>query len=168
MADTSNGLIYGLAEMKFAGKTIGWIDENGLSPAGNNPTFVEVKAAQVLTGSVASILSDPGSTAFTFNLIQLKAQNLVDILGGEPDEHGGWVPPATVFKEGEAIIKCHSGHSFKIPKAKITRNGFPNGLNMQGVFAYSFRIDFEVTEDAPAGYKQFPPGVDPSTEAPAA
>ena len=74
MANTSNGLIYGLAEMKFAGKAIGWIDENGLSPAGNNPTFVEVKAAQVLTGSVASILSDPGSTAFTFNLIKLNAQ----------------------------------------------------------------------------------------------
>lgn len=166
MAETSNGIIYGLAELKFAGKTLGWIDENGLQPAGNAPTFTPVKAAQVLTGSVASILSDPGTTAFTFNLIQLKAQNLADILGGTPGEHGSWTPPATVFKEGEAIIKCHSGDSFKIPSAKITRNGFPNGLNMQGVFAYSFRLDFQVTEEAPAGFHQYPPGVNPETGAP--
>ena len=81
MADTSNGIIYGTAEVKFkasAGtdKTIGWLDENGMQPAGNAPSFMDVYAAQVTDGPVDSILQNPGSDAFTMNLIQLKAQNL--------------------------------------------------------------------------------------------
>lgn len=166
MADNSDGIIYGLAELKFKDKTIGYIDETGLTPAGNNPQFLEIRAAQNLAGPIKTILSDPGSTAFTFNLIKLNATELSNILGGEPDENGGWVPPATVFAEGACIIKCHSGHSFNIPNAKISRNGFPNGINMQSVFAYGFRIDFQPTKEAPAGFKQYPPGVDPSTGLP--
>ena len=83
MADTSNGIIYGTAEVKFKAtegtdKTIGWLDENGMQPAGNAPSFMDVFAAQVTDGPVDSILQNPGSDAFTMNLIQLKAQNLVD------------------------------------------------------------------------------------------
>ena len=60
MADTSNGIIYGTAEVKFkatAGmdKTIGWLDENGMQPAGNAPSFMDVFAAQVTDGPVDSI-----------------------------------------------------------------------------------------------------------------
>ena len=53
MADTSNGLMYGVAQVKFkpaAGgedKTLGWLDENGMQPAGNAPSFMDVYAAQV-------------------------------------------------------------------------------------------------------------------------
>ena len=47
MADTSNGIIYGTAEVKFktsegTDKTIGWLDENGMQPAGNAPSFMDV------------------------------------------------------------------------------------------------------------------------------
>lgn len=77
MADTSNGIIYGTAEVKFKAtegtdKTIGWLDENGMQPAGNAPSFMDVFAAQVTDGPVDSILQNPGSDAFTMNLIQLK------------------------------------------------------------------------------------------------
>ena len=82
MADKSNGIIYGVAEVKFKEKVIGYIDEQGMQPAGNAPSFMDVHAAQVQDGPVDSIMTNPGSDAFTFNLIQLKAENLVDVIGG--------------------------------------------------------------------------------------
>ena len=44
MADNSNGLMYGVAEVKFKEsqgeeKTLGWLDENGMQPAGNAPPW---------------------------------------------------------------------------------------------------------------------------------
>lgn len=51
MADTSNGLMYGTAEVKFKEsgsasqeKTLGWLDENGVQAAGNAPQFIGVGA----------------------------------------------------------------------------------------------------------------------------
>lgn len=164
MAQTDDGIQYGCAELMINSKKVGYIDENGLQPAGNSPQFMNVKAAQVLTGSIKSIQTDPGSTAFTFNLIQLTAQNLVDVIGGKAGEKGDWTPPATVFVDNvPVIIKFHSGHSWKIPNGKISRNGFPNGVNMSNVFAFGFRLDIQATEENPAGYQTFPPGIDPET-----
>ena len=128
MADTSNGIIYGTAEVKFKAtegidKTIGWLDENGMQPAGNAPSFMDVFAAQVTDGPVDSILQNPGSDAFTMNLIQLKAQNLVDIFGGTAEDDGSYTPPANFVATGVLTIKTHSGHSFRVFNARLSRNG---------------------------------------------
>ena len=66
--------MYGVAAVKFKTpegeeKTLGWLDENGMQPAGNAPTFMDVNAAQVTDGPVDSIMTNPGSDAFTMNLI---------------------------------------------------------------------------------------------------
>ena len=64
--DKSNGLMYGVAAVKFKTsegeeKTLGWLDENGMQPAGNAPTFMDVNAAQVTDGPVDSIMTNPGT-----------------------------------------------------------------------------------------------------------
>ena len=80
MADTSNGLIFGLAQVMFKpdkGEEVelGWISEEGLSPSGSAASFTDIYAAQVTDGPVDSIMSNPGSDAFDMTLIQLKADN---------------------------------------------------------------------------------------------
>lgn len=159
MTDTSDGIIYGLAKVTFGGKTIGWIDENGLQPAGSAPSFLPIKAAQVLSGAVKTIVTDPGETAFTFNLIQLKAENLVDVIGGEkgPDDDS-WSPPEVMVKEGVMSITTHSGHTLYMPKARVSNNGYQNGLNMQNVLALSLRVDPQFDESLRATHQLLPPG----------
>ena len=158
MSDTSNGIIYGVAEVKFKEKVIGYIDDQGMQPAGNAPSFLDIYAAQQLDGPVESIMTNPGSDAFTFNLIKLKAENLVDVIGGTKGADDSWAPPATMMTTGAMAIKTHSGHTFSIPSARISRNGFQNGLNMSAVFAMGFRVDMLQPANGGDRYKIIPPG----------
>lgn len=171
MADNSNGLIYGLAEVKFKPdgaeseeKTLGWIDENGMQPAGNAPQFLDVYAAQVTDGPVDSIQTNPGSDAFTMNLIQLKAANLADCFGGKAETDGSYTPPTNFVRTGRMTIKTHSGHSIRIFNARVSRNGFQNGINMQNVLAMGVRVDMLKPADGKERrYRIYPPGVVPDT-----
>lgn len=169
MADTSNGLIYGIAEVKFKAsgsasqeKTLGWLDENGMQPAGNAPQFMDVYAAQVLDGPVESIQTNPGSDAFTMNLIQLKAQNMADVFGGKAETDGSYTPPASFLQTGVLTMKMHSGQSFRVFNARLSRNGFQNGINMQNVLAMGIRVDMlKPTDGKVRRWRMYPPGVDP-------
>lgn len=145
MADTSNGLMYGVAAVTFINgsserKELGWLDENGIQPAGSAPTFLDVFAAQVTDGPVDSIMTNPGSDAFTMNLIQLNIRSLVDIFGGT-EEEGVYIPPANFVAIGELVIRMHSGHTFYIYKARLSKNGWQNGMNMKNVTALGIRVD---------------------------
>lgn len=145
MADTSNGLMYGVAAVTFINgsgekKELGWLDENGIQPAGSAPTFLDVFAAQVTDGPVDSIMTNPGSDAFTMNLIQLNIKSLVDIFGGN-EEGGIYFPPANFVAIGELVIRMHSGHTFYIYKARLSKNGWQNGMNMKNVMALGIRVD---------------------------
>lgn len=164
MADTSNGLIYGVGAVKFKSKTIGYISQDGMQPAGNAPSFTDIFAAQVQSGPVGSLMSSPGSDAFTFNLIQLKAENLVDTIGGTAGTDGSWTPPLTVMSNGPMDITTMSGHTIRIFNARLSRNGMQNGINMSNVLAFGFRVDMELPADGSAFYKIFPPGVDPDAK----
>lgn len=157
MADTSNGMIYGVAEVTFKGKVIGYIDDQGMQPAGNAPSFLDIYSAQMLDGPVESIMTNPGSDAFTFNMIQLKAENLSDVIGGTKGADDSWCPPTTMVATGPMAIKTHSGHTFSIPNARISKNGFQNGLNMSAVFAFGFRVDMLKPADGGDRYKIIPP-----------
>ena len=161
MADTSNGLIYGLAEVKFKPsgsgseeKTLGWMDENGMQPAGNAPQFLDIYAAQVTDGPVDSIQTNPGSDAFTMNLIQLKAENMADALGGKAETDGSYTPPVNFVRTGVLTLKMHS----------LSRNGFQNGINMQNVLAMGIRVDMLKPSDGKERrWRSYPPGVTPDT-----
>lgn len=85
----NNGLIYGIGKLSFCGKEIGWISQDGLAPAGEDVQTTPIYAAQVTDGPVDELVTSPGSTAFTFTLIQLNAQSCVDLLGGEVSAKDG-------------------------------------------------------------------------------
>lgn len=169
MADTSNGLIYGVAAVKFktsegGEKTLGWLDENGMQPAGNAPTFMDVNAAQVTDGPVDSIMTNPGSDAFTMNLIKLDAQSMVDVFGGKKEADGSYTPPTKMVANGVLTITMHSGHSFRVFNSRLSRNGWQNGINMQNVLAMGIRVDMlKPTDDKERRYRIYPPGVEPNT-----
>ncbi|MCD7816169.1 MAG: hypothetical protein LUH12_05615 [Bacteroides sp.] len=167
MADTSNGLMYGVAAVKFKPssgeeKTLGWLDQNGMQPAGSAPTFLEVFAAQVMDGAVDSIMTNPGSDAFTMNLIKLDAQSMVDVFGGKKGTNGSYTPPTTFVSTGVLTISMHSGHSFRIFNARLSKNGWQNGINMQNVLAMGIRVDMlKPTDGKERRFRMYSPGEDP-------
>jgi hypothetical protein len=171
MADTSNGLMYGVAKVAFKPsgeggeeKTLGWLDENGMQPAGNAPTFMDVMAAQVTDGPVDSIMTNPGSDAFTMNLIQLNAENMVNVFGGKAEADGSYTPPTKMVANGVLTITMHSGHSFRVFNSRLSRNGWQNGINMQNVLAMGIRVDMlKTTDGKERRYRIYPPGVVPDT-----
>lgn len=169
MADTSNGLMYGVAAVKFKPssaeeKTLGWLDQNGMQPAGSAPTFLEVFAAQVMDGAVDSIMTNPGSDAFTMNLIKLDAQSMVDVFGGKKETDDSYTPPTSFVATGVLTISMHSGHSFRVFNARLSRNGWQNGMNMQNVLAFGIRVDMlKPTDGKDRRFRIYPPGVEPDT-----
>lgn len=169
MADNSNGLMYGVAEVKFKEsqgeeKTLGWLDENGMQPAGNAPQFLDVYAAQVTDGPVDSIQTNPGSDAFTMNLIQLSTKNMSEVFGGKAEADGAYTPPANFVKTGVLTIKMHSGHNFRVFNARLSRNGWQNGMNMSNVLGFGIRVDMlKPTDGKERRWRSYPPGVVPDT-----
>lgn len=169
MADNSNGLMYGVAEVKFKEiqgeeKTLGWLDENGMQPSGNAPQFLDVYAAQVTDGPVDSIQTNPGSDAFTMNLIQLSAKNMSEVFGGKAEADGAYTPPANFVKTGVLTIKMHSGHNFRVFNARLSRNGWQNGMNMSNVLGFGIRVDMlKPTDGKERRWRSYPPGVVPDT-----
>lgn len=151
--------------VKFCGEEIGWFDDQGLTPAGTAPSQVDVYSAQVKDGPVLTITSNPGKKAFTGNLIDLSAENLVNTIGGTKDEGGNWEPPLKWEKTGVMDILCDSGHTIRLYNAKVTGNDFSGGINSQGVLALTLNI--EVMKDATGKFKKiFAKGIDPDTGKP--
>lgn len=168
MADTSNGLIFGLAQVMFApdqGEEVelGWISEEGLSPSGSAASFTDIYAAQVTDGPVDSIMSNPGSDAFDMTLIQLKADNLSKIFGGKAEADGSWTPPSSFVKTGVVTFKAHSGHSMRIFKARVSKSQFQNGLNMNNVMGIGINVQMLKDADKERRFRIYPPGVVPDT-----
>lgn len=166
MADTSNGLMFGLAQVKFKADQgeeveLGWISEEGLSPSGSAASFTDIYAAQVTDGPVDSIMSNPGSDAFDMTLIQLKADNLSKIFGGKAEADGSWTPPSSFVKTGVVTFKAHSGHSMRIFKARVSKSQFQNGLNMNNVMGIGINVQMLKDADKERRFRIYPPGVEP-------
>ena len=102
----NNGLIYGIGKLMFSGKEIGWISQDGLAPAGEDAQTTPIYAAQVPDGPVDELVTSPGTIAFSFTLIQLNAQNCVDLLGGEISEKDGAYEPPEAFTSGVLGFAC--------------------------------------------------------------
>lgn len=158
-------LIFGMSQVKFCGLEIGWFDEQGVTPAGTAATQVDIYAAQVKDGPVATITSNPGKKAFTGNLIDMSAENLVNTIGGSKDDQGNWEPPEKWEKTGVMDIVCDSGHTIRLYKAKVTGNDFGGGVNSQGVLSVQLNIEVMKDEDGKR-MKIFAPGINPETGKP--
>ena len=134
-------LIFGMSQVKFCGLEIGWFDEQGVTPAGTAATQVDIYAAQV------------------------KAENLVNTIGGSKDDQGNWEPPEKWEKTGVMDIVCDSGHTIRLYKAKVTGNDFGGGVNSQGVLSVQLNIEVMKDENGKR-MKIFAPGIDPETGKP--
>lgn len=168
--DKSNGLIYGLAEVSFKPEgegseevIFGWISQDGLVPSGTAPSFTDIFAVQVTDGPVDSIMTDPGSDAFDFTLIQLKADNLAKVFGGKAETDGAWTPPTTFVKTGVMTFKAQSGHSMRIFKARVSKSQFQNGMNMSNVLGIGINVKMLKPDDKERRFRTYPPGVEPDT-----
>lgn len=149
-----DGLIYGLAHLKFKEKEIGLISEEGLQPAGSAPSTTDIYAAQVKDGPVMTLTTNPGKKAFTCTLIELNAESLVNTIGGTKDAKNNWEPPEDVVAD--------SGETLRFYNAKVTGSDFANGINSSNVLGLSLNI--ELLKDAEGKrMKLFAKGIDPDT-----
>lgn len=119
-----DGIMLLLAKIKFAGKEIGLISEDGVEWGGDSPEYAQVVAAQTRT-VVKKVLKKAGTIEMKFKLIELKVQNLIDVLGGSADvtTPGKWNAPAIpILKEGALEIETVTGQVISAAKATLASN----------------------------------------------
>ena len=159
-----DGLIYGLAHLKFKEKEIGLISEEGLQPAGSAPSTTDIFAAQVKDGPVMTLTTNPGKKAFSCTLIELNADSLVNTIGGTKDANNNREPPEKWEATGVMDVVADSGETLRFYNAKVTGSDFANGINSSNVLGLSLNI--ELLKDADGKrMKLFAKGVDPDTGA---
>lgn len=157
----NDGFMYGLDVFTFNKKELGYISEEGLAWGGDKPEKVRINAAQVKSGPVKVITKNSGSQLITFKLIQLKAENCKDVMGGEAAADGTYTPPTKVTDiEAVADIKCDSGHTIRIYKGSLSAKPAGN-INGSEVLALECELEMLVPDNGGALYKIFPPGVSP-------
>ena len=124
MSQALDGIILLLAAIKFKGKPIGLISEDGVDWGGDAPQYAEVVAAQTRS-VVKKLLRRAGTTTLTFRLIELNVQNLVDVVGGTIDQTNPnkWHAPVTpVLQEGELELETVTGQLIEASKVSLSSN----------------------------------------------
>ena len=117
-----DGIILLLANVKFKGKDIGLISEQGMTRGGTDAEYIEVTAAQ-RRAVVKRALKKMGTIEWSFRMIEMKAQNMVDIMGGSVDQErpGKWNAPAVESTlEGEFEIEAVTGQVIHAAKVELT------------------------------------------------
>lgn len=155
----NKGLVYGIGELTFMGKKIGWISQEGLTAKGDAKQTTPIYAAQVHDGPVEEITSNPGTTAFGFKLIQLQPEMCKDLFGGTVAAADGAYEPPTEFKdlEGPFEVECVSGHKISIPRARMS-GALADSINMSGVLSYDCTVTcLKPLEEGKARYRIIPP-----------
>lgn len=111
--------VHGLKQLKFGGKVVGYISEDGLDWGGDDPTTVDVFAAQVPASPVVQLIDNPGTDVLKFDLIQLNAQNIADVAGGTVQGTTWKAPAVKKPKEGAFEVLTHSGHKIDAGKCSL-------------------------------------------------
>ena len=111
----NTGAIYGVSSLKYNGSALGLISEDGMQPGGDSPTKNRIWAAQKRSAPFAVIKGTPGTKMWTFTLIELLAENMVQVMGGTADGQGNYTPP-TEDKDVQGVfdIGCTTGHTIRI------------------------------------------------------
>lgn len=158
----NDGFMYGLDVFTFKTKELGYISEEGLAWGGDKPEKVKINAAQVKTGPVKVITKNSGSQLISFKLIQLLGENCKVVMGGEVAADGSYTPPVKLSDlEGQADIKCDSGHTIRVYKGSLSAKPAGN-INGSEVLALECEMEMLVPDDGGPLYKIFAPGVTPS------
>lgn len=87
-ASAHDGFIYGLEALIFNGKELGLISNDGLDWGGDDPSTNKIWAAQKRSAPVKEIEENPGTNEIEFDLIDLKPENLVPVMGGTTSKDG--------------------------------------------------------------------------------
>ena len=164
MAEKNTGAIYGVKTLKHNGRALGLISEDGLQPGGDSPSKTRIWAAQKRNAPFAVIKSTPGTKTWTFTLIELSAENMIQVMGGTTEDTGIYVPP-TEDKDVQGVfdIETVTGHTIRIYNGVLTCN-FANGINFSNVLGIECELEIQEAGEKPP-YKVFPPGqVPPASE----
>ena len=157
----NDGAIYGVKNIKFNGVPLGLISEDGLQPGGDAPTKTRVWAAQKRNAPFAVIKSNPGTKVWTFVLIELIPENIVQVAGGKVEADGSYTPPAEdVELEGVVDIDTVSGHTMRLNKGLLTST-FANGFNFTTTLGLACELEMQEPGGEEPAYKIYPPGVEP-------
>ncbi len=122
-----DGIALLLGKVKFDNKELGLISEDGVQKGGTPPEYIEVHAAQV-RGVVKKVLKRMGTIVWKCRLIELKVQNLIDVVGGSADatNPAKWnAPPLSVTKEGPLEITAVTGQVITAEKVSLTTDPDP-------------------------------------------
>lgn len=151
MALTSEQLkyVYGLKQLKFNSKTIGYISEDGVDWGGDEPTTVEVFAAQAPASPVIQLVDNPGTDVLEFNMIQLDANSLKDVLGGTVQGTAWNAPKSKAPIVGAFEILTHSGH--KISGGKASLLAAPKG-KLKGKELFMIKCKMTILESGESPY----------------
>ncbi len=138
--------VHGLDSLLFGDKEIGNISNDSVDWGGDELSTVKIWAAQKRSAPVTEIIDSPGTDVLEFDLIELKPENLVQVMGGTASEDGKrWDAPAKkIFLEDSVTIKSADGTEVAIKKVKLI--AYPRGK-----FGYSdvFKIHCKMTVLAP-------------------
>lgn len=157
----TDGILYGVQDLIFKGKVIGYISDEGLTPAGDAPSKTKIWAAQKRDAPVKVLKTNPGTPAFKFTLIELKAQNLADVMGGTVNMQGVYTPAEDNIEiSGEFRITFVSGETMVIPNASLTAS-FTNGINMNGVLGVACELEIMRPLDGGASFQIYPADITP-------
>lgn len=125
-----DNMIYGLKELRFKGKLLGYIDEESFDWGGEKGTSTQIRAAQVPGYPVKVIPKTNGTVKPKFDLINASFENMAEVLGGtvtmsetEPKKAIGWKAPKQIMLiEGAFQVDTVSGHRFSMPRAVVMAN----------------------------------------------
>jgi hypothetical protein len=145
-----DGFIYGLDELYFKGVKIGYISEEGLKPAGDQPSTTKIRAAQARNQVVKILETTPGTLQFTFTLIELKKENLAAVFGGSVSGGTYSAPRTAPDLEGPMFIKCFSKHKMSAPKVKLTSN-LAGSVNLSELLSIACTAEVELPDDPDKG-----------------
>lgn len=149
--------IYGIALVKFGGKTIGYIEKGSWDWGGTKPEKVDVEAEQVPTAPVLTLITKNGTVAPTFNLIQLDYENLQTALGGTlvgtAGAYTGWKAPSNLVELRDTCeIDFVSGQVMTMPSATLMAN-LGGKLTLTEVSKIECQLTVNQPEDGSAPYE---------------
>ncbi len=142
--------MYGLDELLFNEKSLGYIEEDSFDWGGAKGEVTEIRAAQKKGYPVKVIPKSNGTVKPTFDLIEFNYENLVATMGGTPKKTGsettGWnAPSSLVTITGKVQIKTDSGQLITVPSCMLSAY-IGGNLNLTSVA--KIKCELGITEPA--------------------
>lgn len=143
--------MYGLDELKFNGKSLGYIEDESFDWGGAKGENTEIRAAQKKGYPVKIIPKSNGTVKPTFDLIEFNYENLQATMGGTVKKTGekvtGWgAPGRLVVITGEVTIDTDSGQRITMPNCMLS--AYISGpLNLTGVSKIKCELGIAEPED---------------------